>query len=161
VERPDLWASALGDALCDYWAAVMLESPCISPWYRPDGVADGPRRDLVSWRGVADLASERPTGPRANSALYAASLWDLRARFVRTERDGGRIADRLVLQHLRLLGEGTDDTLSAAATVGRPQSGFSEALGALLRADECLHQRQHSATIRSLFGARGIHPADE
>src|SRR5213082_3479002 len=59
---------------------------------------------LASAKTMADYDSSPNADPHLNGTIWAAGLWDLRARLEATESDGGHQTDLLVLKALLELG---------------------------------------------------------
>lgn len=129
--------SALDEGTCDYFAAVMLDTPHIWAWHRQ---SDHPR-SLASKKTMADYDYQHGADPHANGTLWAAALWSLRDRFA-----DPRQLDRMVVAALLLSGTMTR----------RARGSFSAGLSALVRADEILDGSHNRALIVRAFRERGI-----
>ncbi|MBI3467496.1 MAG: M36 family metallopeptidase [Planctomycetes bacterium] len=159
-DRQDNRKTPLEEGTCDYWGATMLGTPHIWAWHhRHDDQVVHPR-SLVSAKTIADYDAGTGADPHANGTIWAAALWDLRARLAAAGPDGVRRADRLVLKSLLLLGRLADHPLRPSRkNTRRLRSDYGMGLAALLHADELLHAGQHRKTILTVFAARGIQPA--
>ncbi|HKW39756.1 MAG TPA: M36 family metallopeptidase [Gemmatimonadales bacterium] len=137
--------SAIEEGTCDYWAATLLETPHIWAWHRRHDEGFPHRRHLASAKTMRDYDPRAGADPHANGTIWAAALWDLRARLSLV--DGPLAVDLLVLQALLVLG-------------GLPvrRTSFQSGLAALLHADEVLNAARHRATILRTFTGRGILP---
>jgi hypothetical protein len=154
--------AALDEGTCDYWAAVMLQTPHIWAWHRRHDGKEIHPRSLVSRKTMADYDPGPGADPHVNGTIWAAALWDLRCRLGDTEAVGGLVADRLLMQALLLIGKlfGPDQERSVQSA-RRARERFTTGLGALLQADQMLYAVRHAPAIREIFGARGIFPDDE
>lgn len=125
---------ALDEGSCDYWAAVMLEASHIWSWHRSP---DHPR-NLSSTKTMAAFDPSPDADPHANGTIWAAALWDLRARL-------GPATDAMVLETLRVLGRRSGD-----------RESFESGLSALLEAERRLHGGKHRREILDVFEARAV-----
>ena len=148
--------TALDEGTCDYWTAVMLETPHIWALHRRHDEVEVHPRSLVSRKTMADFDSGPKADPHANGTIWAAGLWDLRTELSRSEAAGGKKCDLLLLKTLILIGE-----LSPAGSVQevrRTRANYSTALGLLLQADEILYSGRHRESIVECFLRRNIVP---
>jgi poly-gamma-glutamate capsule biosynthesis protein CapA/YwtB (metallophosphatase superfamily) len=153
-QRQNNRKTALDEGTCDYWTAVMLETPHIWAWHRRHDEQEVHPRSLVSRKTMADFGSGPKADPHTNGTIWAAALWDLRAELSRIEADGGKKCDLLVLKTLLSIGHlspaGSDQELR------RARADYSTALGLLLQADEILFSGQHRESIVECFLRRKI-----
>ena len=104
-QRQNNRKTALDEGTCDYWTAVMLETPHIWVWHRRHDEQEVHPRSLVSRKTMADFDSGPKADPHANGTIWAAALWGLRTELSRGEADGGKKCDLLLLKTLLLIGE--------------------------------------------------------
>lgn len=155
-QRQNNRKTALDEGTCDYWTAVMLETPHIWAWHRRHDEHEVHPRSLVSRKTMDEFDSGPKADPHANGTIWAAALWDLRTKLSRGETDGGKKCDLLVLKTLLLIGH-----FSPAGSVPelrRARADYSTALGLLLQADEILFSAQHRESIVECFLRRRIVP---
>ncbi len=157
-DRNDNHKTALDEGTCDYLTATLLGTPHIWAFHRRhDEVATHPR-SLVSSMTMADFDHGPGADSHANGTIWAAALWDVRARLA-AEPAGARAADLLALQTLLLIGRltGAADP-PTPASVSAVRASYSIGLSAFLRADELLNAGQNRGSILAAFGRRGIQP---
>lgn len=155
-QRQNNRKSALDEATCDYWAAVMLETPHIWSWHRRHDEHEVHPRSLVSRKTMDDFDFGPKADPHANGTIWAAAMWDLRTELARSEAGGGRTCDLLVMKTLLLIGQ-----FSATGPVRKirhARSDYSTALGMLLQADEVIYSGRHRKSILDCFSRRKIFP---
>jgi hypothetical protein len=148
---------AIDEGTCDYFAATMLDTPHIWAWHlRHDDEVIHPR-SLRSSKTMADYDSGPKADAHANGTIWGATLWDLRTQLGRTEQDGVRRTDLMVVQALLLLGQ-RGDTSSAknVNAIRRLRRSFEIGAAAMIQADEMLHSGRHRDMILGAFFARGI-----
>jgi hypothetical protein len=161
LNRQNNRKDAIDEGTSDYFAAAMLETPHIWAWHRRhDEVLRHPR-SLASRKTMADFDYGPAADPHTNGTIWATALWDLRSRFSVRASDGARLADRLVLKALLLIGQlpGNWRSLEIRA-VRRVRQGYGTGLAAVLRADELLAGAAYRGDILRCFGNRGICPDD-
>jgi hypothetical protein len=160
LRRPDRQRNrkhAIEEGMCDYWVATLLETPHIWAWHRRSDAQVQHPRSLAAPQTMRDYDPRPGADPHANGTIWAAALWDLRARLGATE--GALVTDLLVVKALLLLGQlSAPPGASAPIALQRVRSSFGAGLAALLRADELLSAGRHQAVIQSAFAARGILP---
>lgn len=150
--------TAIDEGTCDYWAATMLDTPNIWAWHHRHDAQQIHPRSLVSTRTMADYDSRPGADPHSNGTIWAAALWDLRTQMAAAELEGVRLADRMVLQALLLLGRLVGDRQpSTIGRICRAREGFEVGLIALLESDERLHGGRHRLRILDAFERRGIY----
>jgi hypothetical protein len=152
---------AIDEGMCDYCAATMLGTPHIWAWHlRHDDEVTHPR-SLRSSKTMADYNTSPGADAHANGTIWAAALWDLRTQLTRTETDGVRRTDLMVVQALlllrRLADAATGETVNG---IRRLRKSFQTGAAAMLRADELLHSGRHRELILAAFSRRGIEPQD-
>jgi hypothetical protein len=135
----------------------MLGTPHIWAWHlRHDDEFIHPR-SLSSFKTMAEYDASPRADSHANGTIWAAALWDLRTQLGRTEADGVRRTDLMVVQALRLLGQILDtssrETLNG---IRRLRESFQMGVAAMLLADELLHSGRYQELIRTSFSRRGI-----
>ena len=151
--------SAIEEGTCDYWVATLLGIPHIWAWHRRNDAEFPHRRCLTARKTMQDYDASPSADPHANGTIWAAALWDLRATLSRTDPDGVRITDLLLVKALLQLG-----TLSprihdpGPRGLARLRSTLAAGLSALLDADEILTGGGHRRLILRVFEARGIEP---
>src|SRR5262245_38513082 len=123
--------TALDEAICDYFAAVMLDSPHVWAWHQRHDAAATHVRSLVSPRSMDDFDPVRGAAPPANGTIFAAASWAMRQSLTQVHPAPLPSGDLLVLRMLLLLGEMTGD--SRTETIQR-RSSYATALASLLEA---------------------------
>jgi hypothetical protein len=152
---------AIDEGTCDYVAATMLDTPHIWAWHlRHDSEVIHPR-SLSSSKTMADYDSSPTADAHANGTIWAAALWDLRTQLGRTEEDGVRRTDLMVMQALLLLGQlGDTSSERNVNAIRRLRRSFGMGAAAMIQADEILHSGQYRDLILAVFSRRGIEPHD-
>ncbi len=149
--------TAMDEGTCDYWTAVMLESPNIWACHRRHDESVTHPRSLASVKVMADYDAAPNADPHANGTIWGAALWDLRARLTAADRDGARGADLLVVAALCEIGRlGLDDPRPRVAPVRQARLRFGSGLASLLAADDKLTGGRRHDSIIACLGARGI-----
>ena len=160
LRRPDRQKNAktaIDEGFCDYWAATLLDTPHIWAWHRRHDDQEIHPRSLTSSVTMSDYNPSPDADPHANGTIWAATLWDLRARLKMIRPDGVRLADRLALKTLLLLAQLLDHANQEnLREITGLQESFRVGLAALLRADELLNAGRHHNIIVESFAARGI-----
>jgi hypothetical protein len=148
---------AIDEGTCDYFAATMLGTPHIWAWHlRHDDEFIHPR-SLSSLKTMAEYDASPRADSHANGTIWAAALWDLRTQLGRTEADGMRRTDLMVVQALRLLGQILDTSSRGTLNgIRRLRESFQMGVAAMLLADELLHSGRYQELIRTSFSRRGI-----
>ena len=150
----------MDEGTCDYWAAAMLGTPHIWAWHRRHDEQEVHPRSLTSSKTMADYDPTPNADPHLNGTIWAAALWDLRARLGETEPAGARKTDLLVLHALRALGTYGDPAPEAAAdTIAEARESYAAGLTALLWADEQVNGGRNRTAMLAAFAKRGIEPA--
>ena|GEM_PF-496549 len=162
VRRPDDQnnrKTATDEGTCDYWAAVMLDTPHIWAWHhRHDDQVVHPR-SLISSKTMKDYDPDPKADPHLNGTIWAATLWDLRIRLTAASPERGKQADLLLLKALLLIGGLMGDiSPPTVKSVRQAREGFATGLSALLEADALLYSGSHHKLILDTFARRGIHP---
>ena len=155
-QRQNNRKTALDEGTCDYWTAVMLETPHIWAWHRRHDGREVHPRSLVSGKTMADFDPGQSADPHVNGTIWAATLWDLRTKLSGVKAGGGRECDLLVLKTLLLIGQ-----LSPTGSIKElrcTRADYSTALGLLLEAEETLYSARHREPIVECFLRRGIVP---
>jgi hypothetical protein len=152
---------AIDEGTCDYFAATVLDTPHIWAWHlRHDDEVIHPR-SLSSSKTMADYDTSATADAHANGTIWAAALWDLRIQLSRTEEDGVRRADLMVVQALLLLGQLVETSGEKPVNgIRRLRMSFGKGAAAIIQADEVLHSGRHRDVILASFSARGIEPHD-
>jgi len=152
---------AIDEGTCDYFAATMLDTPHIWAWHlRHDHEVIHPR-SLSSSKTMADYDSGPKADAHENGTIWGATLWDLRTQLSRTEEDGVRRTDLMVVQALLLLGQLLDmDGEKTINGIRRLRRSFGIGAAAMIHADEILHSGRHRDVILAAFSRRGIEPHD-
>lgn len=145
--------TALDEGTCDYWTAVMLETPHIWAWHRRHDEQEIHPRSLVSRKTMDDFDWGLKPDPHSNGTIWAAALWDLRTELKRSEDDGARKCDLLVVKALLLIGQVEVDGGRETRLL---RADYSQALAKLLEADKALYSGQHRALILKCFSGRKI-----
>jgi fungalysin metallopeptidase (M36) len=159
--RQDNRKVAIDEGTCDYFAATVLDTPHIWAWHlRHDDEVIHPR-SLNSSKTMADYDTSATADAHANGTIWAAALWDLRIQLSRTEEDGVRRADLMVVQALLLLGQLVETSGEKPVNgIRRLRMSFGKGAAAIIQADEVLHSGRHRDVILASFSARGIEPHD-
>lgn len=156
-DRQNNKKTAMDEGTCDYWTAVMLETPHIWACHRRHDARVVHPRSLVSPRTMDSFDHGPKADPHTNGTIWGAMLWELRERVAAAQGDGGRQADLIVLQALLLLGRaGLEEQGRTVSSVRRARRGFDAGLSALLAAEEALTRGRHRAAIEVCAAARGI-----
>jgi len=151
---------AIDEGTCDYWAAAILGTPHIWAWHRRHDEQEIHPRSLASAKTMADYDSSPNADPHLNGTIWAAALWDLRARLEATESDGGHQTDLLVLKTLLELGNITSPEGDPPTEyLPRVRASYQVGLATLLRSDELMNGGRYREVILSCFSRRAIHPA--
>lgn len=148
---------AIDEGTSDYFAATMLETPHIWAWHcRHDEILRHPR-SLESAKTMADFDHGPGADPHSNGTIWAAALWNLRCRLSVREAAGARMADRLVLKALLLMGQTPGNWRNLdIREVRRVRQSYTTGLLALLDADELLTGATCREEILRSFADRGI-----
>ena len=157
--RQDNRKTAMDEGTCDYWTAVMLESPHIWAAHRHHDTKDYHPRSLASRKTMRDFDPGPKADPHSNGTIWGAALWDFRSQMAASVPDGARRADLMVIKALILIGGlGARGTSSRAREVRAARKSFAVGLGALCRAAADLYPGEHAGLLREVFAERGIHP---
>lgn len=158
-EHQDNRKTASDEGTCDYWVAVMLDTPHLWAWHhRHDDQVVHPR-SLISCKTMKDYDRDPKADAHLNGTIWAAALWDLRTRLTATNPEGGRQADLLLLKALLLIGGLMGDISPPTVKSARQaREGFATGLDALLEADALLYSGSHHQVILDTFARRGIRP---
>ena len=150
---------AIDEGTCDYFAATMLDTPHIWAWHlRHDDEVIHPR-SLSSSKTMADYDTSPAADAHANGTIWAAALWDLRTELSRTEADGVRRTDLMVVQALLLVGQLMDtDSGQTVNGIRSLRRNFGIGAAAMIEADEMLQSGRHRDVILAAFSRRGIEP---
>ena len=152
--------AAIEEGTCDYWAAAMLGTPHIWAWHRRHDEREVHPRSLTSAKTMADYDFGPKADPHPNGTIWAAGLWDLRARLNASERDGVRQADLMVMKALVELGKiAAPDGEVPRKYLPQVRASYQVGLASLLKADELLNGGRYREVILSCFSRRGIYPA--
>ena len=147
--------ASIDEGTCDYFTAVMLQTPHIWALHkRHDGEQQHPR-SLASTKTMEDFDASRSADPHANGTIWGAALWDLRNEFLSDGQDGGRRADLLVVKMLLLIAADSHESLDFKAT-RRMRSRYGIALAKLIKADALLHAGCNRDWIAEVFARRKI-----
>ncbi|MBD2729140.1 M36 family metallopeptidase [Nostoc sp. FACHB-892] len=145
----------LDEGTCDYWTAVMLNSPDIYEWQRADEkLTDKSNRNLSGPRTTANFVQDGD--PHENGNIWSSTLWDLRQAI-----GDGRKTDLLVMKTLLLFGEIEADNPKAKRKIRRNEKidqkdEFRDGLAKILQADELLYNKVNHILIINTFSKRGI-----
>lgn len=156
-DRQNNKKTAMDEGTCDYWTAVMLETPHIWACHRQHDANVVHPRSLVSRRTMASFERGPRADPHVNGTIWGAMLWDLRERLRARGGAGARRADLLVLKALLLLGRaGLDEPGRTVGSVRRARRDFGAGLAALLSADSLLSGGSHHTDIAACAARRGV-----
>ena len=147
---------SMDEGTSDYWAAVMLGTPHIWAWHRRHDDVSVHRRSLTSPITMADYDHSDEADPHVNGTIWAASLWAFRLGLQAAAPEGtdaGRLADRIVLQALVLIGRIHKEDRPATC---RARSRFRTGLRKLLEADHLISGGRWQQMLLDVFNARGI-----
>jgi hypothetical protein len=145
----------MDEGICDYWTAVMLNSPDIYEWHRADEkLTDKSNRNLDGSRTTANFVQDGD--PHENGNIWSSALWDLRQAM-----GSDRKADLLVMKTMVLFGEIEADNPKAKRKILRNEKigqkdEFRDGLAMLLKADELLYKGANRTLILDTFAKRGI-----
>jgi hypothetical protein len=147
---------SMDEGTCDYWAAAMLDTPHIWAWHRRHDEVSLHRRSLTSLVTMADYDYSEHADPHVNGTIWAAGLWAFRSCLQAANldgTDGGRLADKIVLQALVLIGRIHKEDRPSTC---RARSRFRTGLRKLLEADHLITGGRWQQTLLDVFNARGI-----
>lgn len=145
----------LDEGTCDYWTAVMLNSPDIYEWQRADEkLTDKSNRNLSGLRTTANFVQDGD--PHENGNIWSSTLWDLRE----TIGDDHK-TDLLVMKTMVLFGEIEADNPKAKRKIRRNEKidqkdELRDGLAMLLQADKLLNKGGNLTLILNTFAKRGI-----
>lgn len=145
----------LDEGTCDYWTAVMLNSPDIYEWQRADEkLTDKSNRNLSGPRTTADFIQDGD--PHENGNIWSSALWDLRQAIA-----DNRKTDLLVMKTMVLFGEIETDNPKAKRKIRRNEKidqkdELRDGLAMLLKADKLLYKGVNHTLILNTFAQRGI-----
>jgi len=155
--RPNKYSNRkihMDEGTCDYWTAVMLNSPDIYEWQDADEkLTDKGNRNLTGPRTTAEFVQDGD--PHYNGNIWSSGLWDLRQAL-----GDGRKTDLLVMKTLVLFGQvkpkNPDDKQDIRNHKIDQKDEFREGLAMLLKADELLYKGANRSSILNTFAKRGI-----
>jgi hypothetical protein len=151
--------TAMDEGTCDYWTAVMLDTPHIWASHRHHDKKDRHPRSLASRKTMRDFDDGPKADPHSNGTIWGAALWDFRSHMRESIPDGGRRADMIVVQALILIGGlGATESSVRARDVRRARKSFGAGLAALRRAADDLYSGAHTKLLLKVFADRGIKP---
>jgi hypothetical protein len=157
--KQDNRKTAMDEGTCDYWTAVMLDTPHIWASHRHHDRNEHHPRSLASRKTMSDFDHGPKADPHSNGTIWGAALWDFRSRLRESVPEGARHADLIVVQALILIGGiGATETKVRARDVRRGRKSFGVGLAALRRAADELHSGAHTEVLLKVFADRGIHP---
>ena len=149
--------SDIDEGISDYWAASLLNCPHIWAWHRKHTLDEIHPRSLASLKTMSDFDFGEKADPHLNGTILGATLWDIRQTIVKSDGEGARKMDMLVLKSLILTGQINDSAYRPTKKGTRKcRSGFNLMLTALLHADWLLFQNEHAEIIFNGFLKRGI-----
>ncbi|MDZ7993083.1 MAG: M36 family metallopeptidase [Nostoc sp. EfeVER01] len=145
----------LDEGTCDYWTAVMLNSPDIYEWQRAnEKLTDKSNRNLSGPRTTANFVQDGD--PHENGNIWSSTLWDLRQAI-----GDGRKTDLLLMKTLLLFGEIEADNPKAKRKIRRNEKidqkdEFRDGLAKILKADKLFYKNANRTLIINTFAKRGI-----
>jgi Fungalysin metallopeptidase (M36) len=144
----------MDEGLCDYWTAVMVDSPDIYDWHRADEkLTDESNRDLSGSRTMANFVQDGD--PHENGNIWSSTLWDLRQVMGEHHK-----TDLLVMKAMMMFGqlgpENTEKKRSVRNLKIEQKDEFKDGLAMLLKADELLYKGENRSLILNTFTNRGM-----
>jgi hypothetical protein len=157
--KQDNRKTAMDEGTCDYFTAVMLDTPHIWASHRHHDRKERHPRSLTSKKTMRDFDHGPKADPHSNGTIWGAALWDFRSSLQAAVPDGARRADLIVVQALILIGGlGATDSSVRARDVRRARKSFGVGLAALRRAADDLYSGAHTELLLKVFADRGIDP---
>jgi hypothetical protein len=157
--KQDNRKTAMDEGTCDYFAAVMLDTPHIWASHRHHDKKERHPRSLTSRKTMRDFDHGPKADPHSNGTIWGAALWDFRSCLRAAVPDGARRADLIVAQALILIGgRGATDSSVRARDVRKGRKSFGVGLAALRRAADDLYSGAHTKLLLEVFADRGIEP---
>ena len=148
---------AIDEGTCDYWTAVMLQTPHIWSFHRRHDAEHRHPRSLASQKTMDDFDPAAEADPHTNGTIWGAALWDLRCAMQQLAPGGDRMADLRVMKALALIGKET----AADSDIKRSclkRADYGRGLALLLEADRILFDARFSTLIADIFAKRKIVP---
>lgn len=156
--KQDNRKTAMDEGACDYFTAVMLDTPHIWASHRHHDKKERHPRSLTSSKTMSDFDHGPKADPHSNGTIWGAALWDFRCRLREAVSDGARRADLIVVQGLILIGGLGTGAGVRARDVRRARKSFGAGLAALRRAADDLYYGAHTELLLKVFAERGIEP---
>ena len=157
--RQDNRKTAMDEGTCDYWTAVMLDTPHVWACHRLHDGGERHPRSLASRKTMDDFDHGPKADPHSNGTIWGAALWDFRSHLQANVPGGARCADLIVVKALILMGGvGATEARSRARDVRASRKSFEVGLTALRRAADELYSGVHTDVLLRTFADRGILP---
>lgn len=154
--RQDNRKTMTDEAICDYWAASMLNTPHIWCWHRRHDQNTIHPRSLVSEVSMADFNQTDDADPHTNGTILASALWELR-RLIQQMGDSASDCDRLILAALLQVARLQDHPYRPSVKETRRfRHGFPVFAACLLHVNASLYDRRYTRPLEIALKRREI-----
>ncbi len=160
--RQCVYKTDVDEAICDYLAATMMDSPHIWAFHHRHDSVQTHRRSLVSQKTMDDYDRGPSADPHDNGTILASTLWDLRQKLIEDAGSDSKVtavhdSDLLVVSSLILIGQLVDHPTSPTLKGSRRlRKGFGTVRQAMLESDRRLFLGKYESAIRQCFKRRKI-----